>query len=316
MSPGRWALPSGMFSTRPRMPMALTFALRRASTCISPVTAAAPPISPFMSSMPAPGLIEMPPLSKTTPLPMKATGLSRPAAAPFHCITASRGGLAEPCDTPRSAPMPSSPAFPAHREFRPRRRTASSALAFSANSTGPSTFGGSLTRSRARTTPSATASASANAAVAASGSAVTIEHRNRALLVCLRLVLVLLLGLVAVEGIATQQHAERQDWRRRSADGERASGASMKRIGLVQPSRASRPPRRRALQPVMRGDRVRACRGRSPDQAFGGRAGRCEEIERTSSDFALNFAVDARRSSVVAVRIGDGETRRSAGPRP
>ena len=37
--------------------------------------AAAPPMSPFMSSMPAAGLIEMPPVSKQTPLPTKATGL-------------------------------------------------------------------------------------------------------------------------------------------------------------------------------------------------------------------------------------------------
>ena len=33
-------------------------------------------MSPFMSSMPAAGLIEMPPVSKHTPLPMKATGAS------------------------------------------------------------------------------------------------------------------------------------------------------------------------------------------------------------------------------------------------
>ncbi len=74
MSPGRWALPSGMFSTRPMAPTALTFALRAASACIRPTTQAAPPMSPFMSSMLAAALIEMPPVSKQTPLPMKATG--------------------------------------------------------------------------------------------------------------------------------------------------------------------------------------------------------------------------------------------------
>ena len=36
--------------------------------------APAPPMSHFMSSMPAAGLIEMPPVSKVTPLPTKATG--------------------------------------------------------------------------------------------------------------------------------------------------------------------------------------------------------------------------------------------------
>ncbi len=53
MSPGRWAFPSGMFSTRPRMPMALTFALRAARAYIRPATAPAPPMSHFMSSMPS-----------------------------------------------------------------------------------------------------------------------------------------------------------------------------------------------------------------------------------------------------------------------
>ena len=104
MSPGRCALPSGMFSTSPTMPTAFTFALRSASVRISPETAAAPPMSPFMSSMPAAGLIEMPPVSKTTPLPTKATGLtfSRP---PRQRMTTTRGGRSEPCDTPSSAPI-------------------------------------------------------------------------------------------------------------------------------------------------------------------------------------------------------------------
>ena len=92
MSPGRWALPStACFRRSPMMPTTLTFALRAASACISPVTAAAPPMSPFMSSMPAAGLIELPPVSNTTPLPTKATGLSL-ALPPFHCMTTRRGG--------------------------------------------------------------------------------------------------------------------------------------------------------------------------------------------------------------------------------
>ena len=57
MSPGRCALPSGMFSTRPIAPTALTFALRAASACMRPTTQAAPAMSPFMSSMPAAGLM-------------------------------------------------------------------------------------------------------------------------------------------------------------------------------------------------------------------------------------------------------------------
>ena len=89
MSPGRCALPSGMFSTRPIAPTALTLALRAASACIRPTTQAAPAMSPFMSSMPAAGLIEMPPVSKHTPLPMKATGAS-PFLPPFQRMTTMR----------------------------------------------------------------------------------------------------------------------------------------------------------------------------------------------------------------------------------
>ena len=107
MSPGRCALPSGMFSTRPIAPTALTLALRAASACISPTTQAAPAMSPFMSSMPAAGLIEMPPVSKHTPLPMKATGgVALLAAVPAHDHDAAVA-LREPCPTPSSAFMPS-----------------------------------------------------------------------------------------------------------------------------------------------------------------------------------------------------------------
>jgi hypothetical protein len=41
--------------------------LRSASAFMVPATAPAPPMSHFMSSMPAPGLSEMPPVSKVTP---------------------------------------------------------------------------------------------------------------------------------------------------------------------------------------------------------------------------------------------------------
>jgi hypothetical protein len=85
MSPGRCALPSGMFSTRPIAPITLTFALRAASACMRPTTQAAPAMSPFMSSMLPAGLIEMPPVSKQTPLPTKAMGLlAGLAAVPAH----------------------------------------------------------------------------------------------------------------------------------------------------------------------------------------------------------------------------------------
>ena len=106
ISPGRCALPSGMFSTMPIAPTALTFALRAASACMRPTTQAAPAMSPFMSSMPAAGLIEMPPVSKQTPLPMKATGAA-PRLPPFQRMITVRLSCWEPCPTPSSAFMPS-----------------------------------------------------------------------------------------------------------------------------------------------------------------------------------------------------------------
>ena len=74
ISPGRWAAPDGIFSTSPATPTTLHFALRPASAFIRPMTTPEPPMSHFMSSMPPAGLIEMPPVSKVTPLPIKATG--------------------------------------------------------------------------------------------------------------------------------------------------------------------------------------------------------------------------------------------------
>ena len=77
MSPGRCALPSGMFSTRPMAPTALTLALRAGERVHqADDRRRRPPMSPFMSSMLAAGLIEMPPVSKVTPLPTKATGFA------------------------------------------------------------------------------------------------------------------------------------------------------------------------------------------------------------------------------------------------
>jgi hypothetical protein len=112
MSPGRCAVPEGMFSTSPAMPTAFTLALREASSRISPMTTAEPAMSHFISPMPAAGLIEMPPVSKVTPLPTKARGLllsASPAGlAPCHSMTTSRDGRALPWPTASSAFIPSS----------------------------------------------------------------------------------------------------------------------------------------------------------------------------------------------------------------
>ena len=71
---------------------------------MAPKTAAAPPMSDFMSSMPWAGLIEMPPVSKQTPLPTRARGASSPP--PRQRMIATKGGWALPCATPSRAFMP------------------------------------------------------------------------------------------------------------------------------------------------------------------------------------------------------------------
>src|ERR1041384_3620335 len=63
-------------------------------------------MSPFMSSMLAAPLLEMPPVSKHTPLPMKATGAAS-FLPPFQRMITVRLSCVEPCPTPRSAFMPS-----------------------------------------------------------------------------------------------------------------------------------------------------------------------------------------------------------------
>ena len=75
------------------------------------MTAAAPAMSPFMSSMRgAAGLIEMPPVSNTTPLPTKASGCAS-AAPPFQRSTTSRLSLRRALPDAEKRP---------HAEFRHR----------------------------------------------------------------------------------------------------------------------------------------------------------------------------------------------------
>jgi hypothetical protein len=69
ISPGLVAPPPGMFSAKAAIATTFTGAWLRARDRTAPVTAAAPDMSPFISHMPWPGLIEMPPESKVMPLP-------------------------------------------------------------------------------------------------------------------------------------------------------------------------------------------------------------------------------------------------------
>ncbi len=71
-----------MFSTSAQTATTFALALRPAISFMAPVTAPAPPMSHFMSSMPPAGFSEMPPVSKVTPLPISSHG--RLVLRPVH----------------------------------------------------------------------------------------------------------------------------------------------------------------------------------------------------------------------------------------
>jgi hypothetical protein len=60
-----------MFSAQPMRPCTSTSGFVAATAAIRAITLAAPPMSPFISSMPGAGLMQMPPVSKVRPLPTK-----------------------------------------------------------------------------------------------------------------------------------------------------------------------------------------------------------------------------------------------------
>ena len=72
-SDGRCAVPDGMFSARQSQPVTATGSSSCAAATTVLSTAAAPAMSDFIASMPAAGLIEMPPESNVMPLPTSAT---------------------------------------------------------------------------------------------------------------------------------------------------------------------------------------------------------------------------------------------------
>ena len=169
MSPGRCAVPDGMFSVSPIRPTALTAALRAASASIRPATQAAPPMSPFMSSMPAAGLHGNAAGVEADAFADEAhrLGALRLGAVPLHhdhargaarCLGRRQGERSS--SALRAAPC---------RGFRRATPASARSRMRSANSTGPRMLAGSLTRSRARKTPSAIALRAANALAAASG---------------------------------------------------------------------------------------------------------------------------------------------------
>ncbi len=81
-------------------------------------------------------------------LPTKHTAWSGAYLEPFHCTTATRGGRRWPCPTASKAFISSlSWVVVEDLDLTPKRDSSSTR---SANSTGPRTLAGSLTRSRAK----------------------------------------------------------------------------------------------------------------------------------------------------------------------
>jgi hypothetical protein len=80
-SPGREALPPGMFSQVATTPTTLTGAFMPASARSAPSTLPAPDMSNFISSISGAGLSEMPPVSNVMPLPTNTSG-ARPFGPP------------------------------------------------------------------------------------------------------------------------------------------------------------------------------------------------------------------------------------------
>ena len=73
-SPGFEALCAGIFSTAGTTMVRFSLGFISAIARIVPITEAAPHMSYFISSIPAPGLSEIPPLSNVTPLPTNTIG--------------------------------------------------------------------------------------------------------------------------------------------------------------------------------------------------------------------------------------------------
>lgn len=67
-------MPLGMFSQVGTTAMTFSFRPISATARSVPSTEAAPHMSYFISSMPSPGLSEMPPVSNVMPLPTSTTG--------------------------------------------------------------------------------------------------------------------------------------------------------------------------------------------------------------------------------------------------
>ena len=103
MSPGLYALPLGRLSVDGMTPVMRTGSSRLAAASMVPMTAAAPHMSNFISSIFSAGLMEMPPESKVMPLPTSATCFV--ALRGEYSSTMKRGSSADPRLTASRPPI-------------------------------------------------------------------------------------------------------------------------------------------------------------------------------------------------------------------
>ena len=151
MSRGRKLAPAMEFSTAGMSTRRRTFSPRAMIMCASASAVAAPPMSFFMLSMAASGLMSRPPVSKQTPLP---TSVTRGCLSSPQLMSISRGAPAAARPTAWiSGKFCASRSSPTTALMVAAWRAASLRAACS-SCAGPMSFAGVLMRSRASVTPS------------------------------------------------------------------------------------------------------------------------------------------------------------------
>ncbi len=161
-SPGLSAVLLGMFSHVGIKPTTFMAGCKAANASKVPSTLAAPHMSNFISSMPGPGLSEIPPVSKVMPLPTSTVGATV-FAAPAYCKTMKRNGSLEPWATAAKEPIPSFSTSLGPSTWHLIRDFLAKLCAARANIDGVAWLAGRLPHSLASATPWAKAVAVANA---------------------------------------------------------------------------------------------------------------------------------------------------------
>ncbi len=177
-SPGRKDEPEIAFSTIGISTLSRTLSLASTIACASPSTLAAPPMSFFMSSMPADGLMSSPPVSNVTPFPTSVT-LGSPARPQLRSISRGASVAARPTAWIIGKFCLSS-SSPATALTFILCRAANARISLS-NAAGPRSLAGVLIRSRARyaaSTSRATSARSAPAGSISSGTGFALLYRS------------------------------------------------------------------------------------------------------------------------------------------